>query len=70
MLATELSEANIDEMFDTFSGKIQKQLWILKKATLTLKTENTQKEYAFKLEGFDRALVEAEGWVGYADTNY
>jgi 3-isopropylmalate/(R)-2-methylmalate dehydratase small subunit len=70
MLATELSEANIDEMFDTFSGKDTEAIVDIEKATLTLKAENIQKEYAFKLEGFDRALIEAEGWVGYADANY
>jgi hypothetical protein len=27
-------------------------------------------EIPFGISGFDRALVEADGWVGYADRHY
>ena len=70
MLATELSEETVDEIFNLFSGKETEAVVDIEMTTLLLKTEDLKKIYSFKLEGFDRALVEAEGWVGYADKNY
>ena len=26
--------------------------------------------YPFKLEGFEKALIENEGWIGYAESKY
>ncbi len=70
MLAAEFSAEEIEDMFDSFSGQATEAIVDIENATLTLRSETIDKVYPFKLEGFDRALVEAEGWVGYADKNY
>ena len=70
MLAAELDKAVIDEIFKTFAGKDTEALIDVKASTLELKSGSTVKTYNFKLEGFDRALVESDGWVGYADKKY
>lgn len=70
MLAAELDKAVIDEIFKTFAGKDTEAMIDVKTSTLELKSDSTVKTYNFKLEGFDRALVESDGWVGYADKKY
>lgn len=70
MLAVDMSKEIIDEMFKTFAGKDTDAVIDIKTASIELKSDSTVKKYNFKLEGFDRVLVEAEGWVGYADRNY
>lgn len=70
MLAAELDKAVIDEIFKTFAGKDTDAVIDVKTSTLELKSGSTVKTYNFKLEGFDRALVESDGWVGYADKKY
>jgi 3-isopropylmalate/(R)-2-methylmalate dehydratase small subunit len=70
MLAIELSEDTIDEIFLLFS-KTEAELNInIEASTMTIVGGGLSKVYPFKLEGFDRVLVEAEGWVGYADLHY
>jgi 3-isopropylmalate/(R)-2-methylmalate dehydratase small subunit len=73
MLALDLDKKTIDDMFKTFASKDteckieQKEdgSWKIK-----LIAGSLSKSYPFRLEGFEKALVENEGWVGYADNNY
>jgi 3-isopropylmalate/(R)-2-methylmalate dehydratase small subunit len=37
---------------------------------LIIEGDQVKEEISFSLSGFDRALVEAGGWVEYADTHY
>lgn len=70
MLAIELSDTVIDEIFATFADKDTDIQVDIQASTLVLTADGVTKAYNFNLEGFDRVLVEAEGWVGYADKNY
>jgi len=42
----------------------------LKKQVFSIEAGETREEITFSLTDFDRALVEAGGWVEYADTRY
>ncbi|MCH5150810.1 MAG: 3-isopropylmalate dehydratase small subunit [Spirochaetales bacterium] len=70
MLAINMDAAVIDDMFANFSEKETFAAIDTEKNTITLKADNTEKVYAFKLEGFDKALIDSDGWVGYADMKY
>ena len=70
MMAVELPKDALDEIFDTFKGKDTTLDTDLEKNVFVLKSGNLKKEIAFDISGFDRALVEADGWVGYADKHY
>ena len=73
LLALDMSKKDIDDMFRTFADKDteckieQKEdgTWKVKLIAGSLSTS-----YPFKLEGFEKALVENEGWIGYADSKY
>jgi 3-isopropylmalate/(R)-2-methylmalate dehydratase small subunit len=76
LIAAELAEADIDDIFSTFSATPESSAacdvsWDGEgRGTLTVSSADKRKSYPFRLEGFDRALVESEGWVGYADKKY
>jgi 3-isopropylmalate/(R)-2-methylmalate dehydratase small subunit len=70
MMAVELPSATIDEIFKTFAGKDTTLSTDLERNVFVLTGGGVTKEYPFEISGFDRALVEADGWVGYADKHY
>ncbi len=70
MLAINMDKATIDEMFATFAGTETDATIDVDTATITLKAGSVEKKFPFKLEGFDKALIESDGWVGYADKKY
>lgn len=70
MMAVELSAETIDEIFDSFKGKDTYIETDLEKNVFIISAGSERKEVSFNISGFDRALVEAGGWVGYADSNY
>ncbi len=70
MLAIDLPKETVDDIFKFFSGKDTDCVIDTKQSTIQLKSGSTAKTINFKLDGFDKALVESEGWVGYADKNY
>jgi len=70
MMAVELPSETMDEIFNTFKGKDTTLTTDLTKNVFVLKAGSEQKEIPFTISGFDRALVEADGWVGYADKHY
>lgn len=70
MMAVELTEQTIDDLFAGFSDKktvietdVANQLFIVKSGGRT-------EQIPFELSEFDRCLVEAGGWVEYADSKY
>ncbi|MBP5174955.1 MAG: 3-isopropylmalate dehydratase small subunit [Treponema sp.] len=73
LLALDMSKKDIDDMFRTFADK-ETQCKIEQKEDGTWKVKliagSLSKSYPFKLEGFEKALIENEGWIGYADKKY
>jgi 3-isopropylmalate/(R)-2-methylmalate dehydratase small subunit len=70
MMAIVLPKEEIDRLFTTFSGKATELTTDLANTTLRLVSADTELVVQFELSDFDRALVEAGGWVGYADAKY
>jgi 3-isopropylmalate/(R)-2-methylmalate dehydratase small subunit len=70
MMACELPKAEIDSLFGEFAGKETEVVADLKKHTFTFKAGSQVREVPFAITGFDRDLVEAGGWVDYADARY
>ena len=73
MIAAELTAADIDDIFSHFADKETE-------CTITINDDGTakakliagslSKSYIFKLDGFEKALIESGGWLGYADKKY
>lgn len=70
MMAVELDKADIDRLFDEFAGKETRVDTDLERNCFTVSADGRQTEFFFSISGFDRALVEAGGWVEYADLHY
>ena len=73
LLALEMPKREIDDMFRTFADK-ECECKIEPKDDGTWKVKliagSLSKSYPFKLEGFEKALIENEGWIGYAESKY
>ncbi len=70
MLAIELPAADIEQLF-----ALQQQGTVaievdLAKQVLTAKGAGQEQAFEFPLSRFDNALVEAGGWVEFADARY
>jgi 3-isopropylmalate/(R)-2-methylmalate dehydratase small subunit len=70
MLAVELPPVTIDQLFQTYANTETSITANLKKQVFIIEAGATKEEIQFPLPDFDRALVEAGGWVEYADNNY
>ncbi len=70
MMAVELSSADLDRIFKKFAGKETTLATDMEKMVLRFTSANEAETLTFEISGFDRALVEAGGWVGYADSRY
>jgi 3-isopropylmalate/(R)-2-methylmalate dehydratase small subunit len=71
MIAAELPRENLDEIFRDFAGRPPVSLAVdTEKGLLRFSSGGREKSFPFKLEGFERALVEAGGWVEYAAERY
>ncbi|MFN4217311.1 MAG: 3-isopropylmalate dehydratase small subunit [Brevinematales bacterium] len=70
MLAIELSREQIDEIFREFGGKKTYARISLDPAEIVLEAEGKRKTYGYAIGGFEKALIEAGGWVGYAEKHY
>ena len=73
LLAVEMDKKSIDDMFRTFSEKDTECKIVINDdgtAKVKLIAGSLSKSYPFTLEGFEKALVEKEGWIGYADSKY
>ena len=73
LLALEMPKREIDDMFRTFADK-ECECKIEPKDDGTWKVKliagSLSKSYPFKLEGFEKALIENEVWIGYAESKY
>jgi len=70
MLAIELPAETIDELFRRFAGKPARVETDFDNSRLIIRAEGQEEIIPFDVSEFDRALVEAGGWVDYADTHY
>ncbi|GMO49521.1 MAG: 3-isopropylmalate dehydratase small subunit [Termitinemataceae bacterium] len=70
MIACTLESHIIDELFTKFSGRDTDLTVDISKCSLTFKSGSEEKTVPFKLDGFERDLVNAGGWVEYAAKKY
>ena len=70
MIAAELDAAVIDGLFSDFAHTATLLSVDIKESTLTFSGGGREKTVPFTLQGFERELVEAGGWVEYADKHY
>ncbi len=67
MMAIDMSEETIEELFAKYSGA---ECAIEFDLTSKKFSVNGEAKYDFTISNFDEALVNAGGWVEYADKNY
>lgn len=70
MLAVSLPEATIDHLFQLFKGQETHCQVKFDPHTITLTANGLVQSVAFELDPFDSALIQAGGWVNYADKKY
>lgn len=70
MLAVELPPSVIDHLFQSFANQQTTVTTHLEKQVFIIEAGGKREEIKFRLADFDRALVEAGGWVEYADLHY
>lgn len=70
MLAIELAAAAIDHLFQAYAGNKTSVTTNLEEQMFIIKAGKKEEAIKFLLPDFDRALVEAGGWVEYADRRY
>jgi 3-isopropylmalate/(R)-2-methylmalate dehydratase small subunit len=70
MLALELSPEAVEEIFAAFSTTPTRLSVDIDGGRLTLTADAREAVYPLSLSDFDRALVEAGGWVDFADERY
>ena len=70
MMAVELPSATINEIFEKFAGKEASLETDTGKGLFIIKSADDEMKIKYSTSGFDRELVEAGGWVDYADSRY
>ena len=70
LLALELPEKQVDGLFEAFAAHETRLEMDLAQSAFTLVAAGRRERCPFQLSPFDRALVEAGGWVEYADQHY
>lgn len=70
MLAVELPEGAIADLFARFAGRNTRLETDIAERTFTFAADGDALRVPFQLAPFDQALVEAGGWVEYADAHY
>jgi 3-isopropylmalate/(R)-2-methylmalate dehydratase small subunit len=70
MMAVNLSAEEIDQMFTDFSDTPTMIETDFENSRFIVKSNEKKLEISFFISAFDRALVEAGGWVDYADKHY
>ncbi len=70
MIACELPAAALEELFKEFAN-VKTTLTVDKdKGNLIFRTNGKEKTFSFTLKNFEKALVDAGGWVEYAAKHY
>ena len=70
MMAVELPGESIDSLFDNFAEQPARLETDLNEGVFTVTSSTHTEKVPFSISPFDRALVEAGGWVEYADSRY
>jgi len=70
MLAIELPRADIDALMALRQVGMVTVVVDLEGQKITAKAGDLEKEFTFEISRFDQALVEAGGWVEFADARY
>ncbi|MBN2443319.1 MAG: 3-isopropylmalate dehydratase small subunit [Spirochaetales bacterium] len=70
MMAVELAKEKIDYLFKTFGGKETIIEADVDKEVLIVTSPGKTEEIPYSISEFDKALVQAGGWLNYADANY
>lgn len=70
MMAVELPTKTIDRLFASFSNKETRLSVDMEKGLFTFEADGKRMEVPFSISGFDKNLVEAGGWVDFADRKY
>lgn len=70
MMAVELTAEQIDRLFKKFGTKETSIEVDLKSETFNIVSEDEKESIAFSISGFDRDLLEAGGWLGFAESRY
>ena len=70
MLAIELAADIIDGMFGRFAGRQTFVEVDFDNSRLTVRSGDEEETVPFTISDFDRSLVEAGGWVEFADAHY
>ena len=73
LMAIETDKKSIEDMFKTFADKDTECKVVINddgSAKVKLIAGSLSKSYPFKLGDFEKALIENDGWIGYADSKY
>jgi len=70
LLAVELPPETIDRVFKIYSHRETQAAADLGRSVITLQSGTQVEDIPFALADFDRALVQAGGWLDYADERY
>ena len=70
MLAVELPPSVTNHLFQSWANQKTTVTTHLEKQVFIIEAGGKSEEIKFELSDFDRALVEAGGWVEYADRHY
>ena len=70
MMAVELPAGTVDKLFSDFAGRETTAETDFDARTITFSTQGQSETIPFSISGFDAQLVEAGGWVEYADAEY
>ena len=71
LLAIELPEEDIEEIFNKYANSTDITVSVdIDSTTLTVSSGEQSSAFDFKISGFDKALVEAGGWLEFADKEY
>ena len=70
LLAIELPAPTIDRLFSECAGRETRMTADVGRGVIAVSCDGRTEEIPFSLGAFDRALVEAGGWLEYADNRY
>ncbi|MCK5493059.1 MAG: 3-isopropylmalate dehydratase small subunit, partial [Candidatus Omnitrophica bacterium] len=70
MLAIELDEKIIDDLFKKYAGKIPDIEIDTEKSEIIISADGMTERIQFNISEYDKVLVKSNGWVEYADSSY
>jgi 3-isopropylmalate/(R)-2-methylmalate dehydratase small subunit len=70
MMAVELPKETIHHLFEAYQGEEITIETDLSRNLFTIRAGSRTEEISFSISGYDRSLVEAGGWVEFADSHY